>query len=305
MAQITIPSGLALEYETHGDPSDPALLLICGYGAQLLSWEPDFRAQLAARGRYVITYDNRDNGLSERLDGVPSNLNEVMVAVGSGDFERARELAPYGLSEMAADGVGLLDALAIDGAHVIGASMGGMIAQCLAIEHPDRVLSLTSVMSSTGEPEYGQSTPETLQALFIEAAPGREGYIESSKNWLTWHSKRYPEAEATREYAARAWDRGHYATVDRKPGDERQLSAMISSGPRDELLRRLQTPTLVVHGLDDTLITPSGGERTAELIPGATLLLVKDMGHDRPRPLWPLLIDAIIEHTSRVLATES
>jgi pimeloyl-ACP methyl ester carboxylesterase len=298
MPQIKIPSGLELAYETHGDPSDPALLLICGYGAQLLSWEAGFRAELAARGRYVVTYDNRDNGLSERLDGTPANLNEVMAALAEEDYAKARELAPYSLSEMAADGVGLLDALGIERAHIIGASMGGMIAQTFAIEHPERTLTLTSIMSSTGEPEYGQSTPETLAALFAEPAPGRDGYIESSQNWLTWHSNKYPEAEQAREYAAACWDRGHYDTVDRKAGDNRQLAAMISGGSRDKQLRELQTPTLVIHGLDDTLITPSGGKRTAELVPNAKLLLIEDMGHDRPRPLWPQLVDAIIEHTS-------
>jgi pimeloyl-ACP methyl ester carboxylesterase len=168
-----------------------------------------------------------------------------------------------------------------------------MIAQTMAIEHPERLLSLTSMMSSTGEPEYGQPTPDALTALLAPAPSDREGYIDSAQSWLLWHSKRYPELEETRAIAAESWDRGLSSE-----GTQRQLAAMLASGVRADGLRKLGVPTLVIHGLDDTLITPSGGERTAELVPGAELLMLADMGHDRPAPLWPALTRAILDHTA-------
>jgi pimeloyl-ACP methyl ester carboxylesterase len=149
------------------------------------------------------------------------------------------------------------------------------------------------MMSSTGETEFGQAEPESLQALLTPAPTDRDGYIESARNWLLWHSKRYPELEETRAVAAESYDRGLCPQ-----GTQRQLAAMIASGPRAQGLRELDLPTLVIHGLDDTLITPGGGRRTAELIPGAKLMLVPDMGHDRPKALWPALVGAILEHTS-------
>jgi len=241
----------------------------------------------------VISFDNRDCGLSQRFTDRSARLEEVFAATSSGDLERAREIAPYTLSDMADDGLGLLSALGIERAHVVGASMGGMIAQTMAIEHPERLLSLTSMMSSTGEPEYGTAKPEALQALLAPAPSDREGYIESAQSWLLWHSKRYPELEETRAIAAESFDRGLSPE-----GTQRQLAAMLASGPRAAGLRGLKLPTLVIHGLDDTLIQPDGGERTAALIPDAKLMLVPDMGHDRPQPLWPALTEAILEHTA-------
>ena len=194
---------------------------------------------------------------------------------------------------MADDGFALLSALGIERAHIVGASMGGMIAQTMAIERPERVLTLTSMMSTTGEPEVGQSTPEALEALLAPAATTREEYIESASSWMLWHSRRYPELEETRELAAEAYDRGHYPQ-----GTIRQLAAMLASGPRVEGLKQLRVPTLVIHGADDTLISPSGGERTAELVPGAKLVMITDMGHDRPTPLWPEICEPILSHTA-------
>jgi pimeloyl-ACP methyl ester carboxylesterase len=292
MPQIATPHGVTLEYETHGSPSDPPILMISGYVMQLIGWPRDFTQLIADGGRYVITFDNRDNGLSEKFDGRPANFERVLGAAGNDDLAHARELAPYTLSDMALDAVGLLSALGIEQAHVVGASLGGMIAQTIAIEHPERVLTLTSLMSTTGEPDYGQSTPETLEALLTPTPDDREGYIEASKNWLGWRSKRWPDAEFVRQLAADSYDRCHYPQ-----GANRQLAAMVASGSRADGLRRLTTPTLVIHGLDDTLIAPSGGERTAELVPGARLILVADMGHDRPLPLWEQLTGAILEHT--------
>jgi pimeloyl-ACP methyl ester carboxylesterase len=170
--------------------------------------------------------------------------------------------------------------------------MGGMIAQTMAITHPDRVLTLTSMMSSTGEPAYGQSTPAARQALFAPRPSDRDGYIAASERELTWSSKRYANPGAIRELAARSYDRAYYPA-----GIGRQIGAMTLAGSRADALRTLQVPTLVIHGLDDTLIDPSGGRRTAELVPGARLLLAPDMGHDRPRELWEDLCDAIEAHT--------
>jgi pimeloyl-ACP methyl ester carboxylesterase len=268
------------------------MLLVMGFGAQLINWPRGFAQAIADGGRRVITYDNRDCGLSQRFDGVPANIEPILAAAGTGDFQKARELAPYLLSDMSEDGLGLLTALGIDRAHVVGASMGGMIAQTMAIEHPERLLTMTSMMSTTGEPEYGQSSPESLQVITTPSPTERDGYIDSSEGWLLWHSKRYPEREITRQLAADDFDRGNYPQ-----GNARQLAAMLASGSRADGLKQLQTPTLVIHGLDDTLIAPSGGERTAELVPGAKLMLVPDMGHDRPQPLWPQLVNAILEHT--------
>jgi pimeloyl-ACP methyl ester carboxylesterase len=294
MPQLTTDSGMAFEYETYGECADPPLLMVMGFGAQLVSWPREFCGRLAAGGRYVISFDNRDCGLSARLDGVDAQLEAVHLAAESGDLERARELAPYTLSDMAADGFGLLTALGIERAHIVGASMGGMIAQTMAIERPERVLTLTSMMSTTGEPEVGQSTPEALQALLAPAPADREGYVASADSWMLWHSRRYPELEQTRAMAAESYDRGQHPQ-----GTARQLAAVLASGPRADTLRQLRVPTLVIHGLDDTLIAPSGGERTAELIPGARLVLITDMGHDRPTPLWREICEPILEHTTR------
>jgi pimeloyl-ACP methyl ester carboxylesterase len=291
--QIIAATGTALEFETHGGPDDPAVLLVMGFGTPLINWPRGFAQAIADGGRHVITFDNRDCGLSQRFDGLPANIEAILGAAGTGDFERARELAPYLLSDLSDDALGLLTALGIDRAHVVGASMGGMIAQTMAIEHPERLLSLTSLMSTTGEPEYGQSTPAALEVITTPAPTSRDAYIESSEGWLLWHSKRYPERELTRQLAADDFDRGHYPE-----GSSRQLAAMLASGSRADGLRALQVPTLVIHGLDDTLIDPSGGERTAELVPHARLMLVADMGHDRPQPLWPELVGAILDHTA-------
>jgi pimeloyl-ACP methyl ester carboxylesterase len=266
-----------------------------GFGTQLLGWDAEFCRLLAGRGRYVIRYDNRDCGLSTKHHDTPVDLMDLISAVTSGDAERALAMAPYSLRDMASDGIALLQGLNIDRAHVVGSSMGGMIAQKMAIEFPDRVLSLTSMMSSTGEPEYGQPTPEAQQVLFSPRPADRAGYIAAAERELVWASRRYGDPAALRALAAASSDRSYYPA-----GVPRQLAAMILDGSRADALRTLEVPTLVIHGLDDTLIDPSGGRRTAELVPEARLLLVEDMGHDRPRQLWSRLVDAIHEHTEAV-----
>jgi pimeloyl-ACP methyl ester carboxylesterase len=294
MAQISTPQGITLEYETAGSPADPPLLLVMGFGAQLIAWPRAFCERLADGGRFVVSFDNRDCGLSSKLDGQGMDLASVIAAASAGDFDRARALAAYTLSEMSDDGLALLTALDVERAHVVGASMGGMIAQTMAIEHPERLLTLTSMMSTTGEPEYGQSTPEAVQALLTPAPADRAGYVDAAESSLIWRSKKYPDLAGVRELAGESYDRCYCPA-----GVTRQLAAMIASGSRADALRRLQVPTLVVHGLDDTLIAPSGGERTAALIPDARLLLLEDMGHDRPEPLWPQISDALLEHTDQ------
>ncbi|ROQ69984.1 pimeloyl-ACP methyl ester carboxylesterase [Streptomyces sp. 840.1] len=292
MSLIDVSSEVSIAYESFGDPEDPPVLLVMGFGAQMLAWHEDFCRALADRGRYVIRYDNRDCGLSTKFDDHPVDMGAFIAAVTSGDIPAALAMVPYRLRDMADDGLGLLTALGIERAHVVGASMGGMIAQTMALACPERVLSLTSMMSSTGESEYGSAGPEAQAVLFSPKPADRERYVAAAAKELVWASKRYGDAVALRELAAASYDRSYYPA-----GIGRQLGAMVLSGSRADALRELRTPTLVIHGLDDTLIDPSGGRRTAELVPGAELLMIPDMGHDRPRELWPLLIDALVAHT--------
>ncbi|MCH0542091.1 alpha/beta hydrolase [Streptomyces sp. MUM 203J] len=292
MPIVDVSPEVSIAYQGFGDTGDPPVLLVMGFGAQMLAWHEDFCQALADRGRYVIRYDNRDCGLSTRFDEHPVDIGRFMAAVSSGDVAAALAMAPYRMTDMADDGLGLLTALGIERAHVVGTSMGGMIAQTMALSAPQRVLTLTSMMSSTGEPDYGQPSPEAQAVLFSPRPADRDGYVEAAAKELVWGSRRYGDPAALRELAAESYDRAYYPE-----GIGRQLGAMILSGSRAAALRGLRVPTLVIHGLDDTLIAPSGGKRTAELVPGAELLLIPDMGHDRPRELWPQLIDAIVAHT--------
>ncbi|MFD4688820.1 alpha/beta fold hydrolase [Streptomyces sp. NPDC058463] len=292
MPMIEAAPGVSIQYETFGDPADPAVLLVMGFSAQMIAWHEDFCCALAERGRYVIRYDNRDCGLSTKFDEHPVDTGRLISTVSSGDIASALAMVPYTLTDMADDGLGLLTALGIERAHVVGSSMGGMIAQTMAVNQPARVLTLTSMMSSTGEPDYGRSSAEAQAVLSSPKPPDREGYVAAAEKELTWASKRYGNPARLRELAADSYDRAYYPA-----GAGRQLGAMILAGSRADALRKLRVPTLVIHGLDDTLIDPSGGRRTADLIPGAELLLLPDMGHDRPRELWPEIIDALDAHT--------
>jgi pimeloyl-ACP methyl ester carboxylesterase len=288
MSRATLPNGIELEYDTFGDPGDPALLLVMGFTAQMIAWQEEFCQMLASHGRHVIRYDNRDCGLSTKFDGVEVDFDALVGAAMSGG--EAPD-APYTLSDMAADGIGLLDVLGIERAHVAGASMGGMIVQTMAIEHPDRLLSVTSIMSTVGDPEYGMGSPEAVGVLVAPPPAGREAVIERSVDYAVWSSKKYFDPELTKVFAGISYDRSFYPE-----GAGRQLAAIVASGDRSEALRSVTTPMLVIHGLDDALITPSGGRRTAELVPGAHLLEMSDMGHDMPAQLWPLLTAAIVAH---------
>jgi pimeloyl-ACP methyl ester carboxylesterase len=289
MARAKINREIELEYETFGSPKDPALLLIQGFTSQLIQWEVGFCELLAEGGYHVIRFDNRDCGLSTTLDGAQVDLGAVMAAAIA---RQPLPAVPYRLSDMAADAVGLLDHLGIARAHVLGVSMGGMIAQQLAIEHPDRVLSLISVMSMTGEIEHGMPEPEAMTALLAPPPTERGEYIASATKAAVWSSERYFDPDKVRAHAARCFDRRFYPE-----GAPRQLAAVYASGDRHAGLSELLIPTLVIHGLDDKLITPGGGRRTAELVPHSSLLLVADMGHDLPEPLWPFITGAILGFT--------
>lgn len=288
MARAQLSSGIVLEYETFGSPEDPTLLVVMGFTAQLIQWPVAFYETLAARGLHVVRFDNRDCGLSTHLDGQVVDPMAVMSAILEG---RPLPEVPYTLSDMAADAIGLLDHLGIERAHIAGASMGGMIVQTMAIEYPNRIASMTSIMSSPGDLQVGKPTKQARTALLAAPPTEREAYIEAATSSAIWASKRHVNLDQLRATAAIAYDRAFYPE-----GATRQLAALYASGDRSEKLRSLTVPSLVLHGWDDTLIQPDGGIRTAELIPGAHLLMVADMGHDMPEPLWPLLINAITGH---------
>jgi pimeloyl-ACP methyl ester carboxylesterase len=256
----------------------------------LTSWDTGFCELLAAGGRYVIRFDNRDCGLSTKLDGTQANWSAALQANLTGG---PMPEVPYTLSDMARDCVGLLDALDIDAAHVAGASMGGMIAQTMAVEHPGRVLSLTSMMSSPGDPRVGKPAPEALEVLLTVPPTERSAYVDAAERTTVWASKRYVDVERVRRRAGESFDRSFYPE-----GGPRQLAAIHASGDRTAALQHVDVPALVIHGRDDTLITPEGGSATAEAIPRGHLLLVADMGHDLPPALWPLIASAILGFTA-------
>lgn len=289
-------NGIELFYDSVGDPADPTMLLVNGLGTQLISWHDELCEMLAARGFQVVRFDNRDVGLSTHIDQ-PVEKGTV-AAAARGDHT---PVAPYLLDDMADDAAGLLDHLGAGAAHVVGVSMGGMIAQTLAIRHPTRVTSLTSIMSTTGEPEVGTPTPEAFAELMAPPPDSREAAQDAAaRNARAWGSPGlYAEGEV-RALAAAAWDRDHDAA-----GTGRQLLAIMASGSRAEALVELTVPTLVIHGTADTLVQPSGGERTAELVPDAKLVLIDGMGHDLARPLWPRIVDAIARHTHEHAAASS
>lgn len=295
--KTTRPELVDLEYDTFGSPDDPALLLVAGFSVQLTSWEPEFCEMLANGGRFVIRFDNRDCGLSTKFDGVHVKPMAVLSAALAGN-----ELpdVPYTLSDMANDGIGLLDALGIGSAHVVGASMGGMIAQTMALEHRDRIRSLTSIMSSPGDPRTGKPSPEALEVLLAVPPVEREAFVEAAARTLVWASKRYGDVESVRSRFAAFFDRSFCPE-----GGPRQLAAIYASGDRSEALAGLAMPALVIHGRDDTLIGIDGGTATAAAIPGAHFLTVGDMGHDLPQPLWPITVSAILGVTSPTLTSAS
>jgi pimeloyl-ACP methyl ester carboxylesterase len=279
-------------FETFGDPADPALLLIMGLGTQMLGWHEDFCADLAGRGFHVIRYDNRDIGRSTIFHGSPTPTVGQLI-------RRDKRAAAYTLAEMAADGVGLLDHLGIDRAHIVGVSMGGMIAQTIAARRPERVLSLTSIMSSTGSRWRGQPALRTYRKFLRPVSGDRATYIAQTAALFDIIGSPGFERDPDdlRGLLGAMYDRGHDpASVSR------QLAAIVASGDRTAELRHITAPTLVIHGTADRLVAPSGGRATARAIPGARLLKIEGMGHDLPRGAWPRLIDAIVENAQRAAA---
>ncbi|MEA2386695.1 MAG: hypothetical protein QOJ22_869 [Thermoleophilaceae bacterium] len=276
-------------YEPFGDPSRPAVLLVMGLGTQMIGWHADFCTELAGRGFFVIRYDNRDVGRSTRFSHVPPPT-AVEIAT-----RRPRRPA-YTLTDMAADGIGLLDHLEIERAHVVGASMGGMIAQTMAASHRDRVLSLVSIMSSTGSRWSGQPAPRILPVFLQRPARTKEAYVERIVRLFGLiGSPAYERgADELRALAELSWERG----VD-PAGFGRQLAAILASGHRAADLKRIEAPTLVIHGDADRLVRPSGGRATARAIPGARLELIEGMGHDLPRGVWPRILDGIEANAAR------
>lgn len=294
MPSFTSPTGITIEFDTFGSREASTILLVMGYTAQMTGWPSDFCQRLADGGHHVIRFDNRDCGLSTKLHGVEVDVAQIMTAAMLNQPELVRDTVPYTLSDMADDGWALLDHLGVERAHIVGASMGGMIVQTMAVERPERCLSLTSIMSMTGEIEYGQATPEAQLALLTPSPTDRDAYIEAAATtWTVWMSKKHRDPHKIRLRAAESYDRSVYPE-----GGPRQLGAIVASGSRADKLRSLSVSSLVIHGLDDTLISPTGGQRTAELIPGARLELIADMGHDLPEELWPRITDEILRHTA-------
>jgi pimeloyl-ACP methyl ester carboxylesterase len=266
-------NGIEIEYESMGDPRNPTLLLIMGFSVQMIAWDDQFCRLLVERGFRVVRFDNRDVGLSTKI-----------------------VRGTYSLDDMADDARGLLDWLGVSQAHVVGASMGGMIAQLLALRHPTRVCSLCSIMSTTGEPGVGGPSPEALGALMLPPPQSREDAIARGELVLkAIGSTGFPlDLDRIRDRAARSYDRCFYPQ-----GAGRQLMAVQTAPPRTVALRRLRVPTLVIHGEADPLVHVSGGRATAAAIPGAELLVFPGMGHELPRPLWPQIVDAIARNTRR------
>lgn len=282
-------NGIELEYEIIGE-GEP-LLLIMGLGAQMVLWPDEFCERLAARGYQVIRFDNRDIGLSTKLDdaGVPRVMKMIARS-----FVGLPVTAPYDLRDMADDTVGLLDHLGIESAHVVGASMGGMITQTMAIMHPHRMRTMTSIMSTTGGRRVSYGHPKSIATLLQKPAKSRSEAIERQVEFfrVTGGSLARDE-DKVRERAGRAYDRSFYPK-----GVARQIAAITASGNRTAALRYVRVPALVMHGSEDSLVPLRGGKATAKAIPGARFHLVRGMGHDFPEPAFPEIVDAISSHAS-------
>lgn len=286
-----LPSAIDIAYDTFGDRSDPALLLIMGLTGPLNWWSVELCEMLADKGFFVIRFDNRDVGRSSKLKGTGGTRGGVVKS-----FIRTKSTPPYTLNDMAEDAVGLLDELGIKRAHVTGVSMGGMIAQIVTIEHPDRVLSLVSIMSTTGRRTVGWADPRLLPNLIGPRPRNREEFVErSAATWRRIGSPGYPTPpEEIRSRALETLDRGMSAS-----GALRQMQAILTQPDRTLALRQVKAPSMVIHGLSDRLVHPSGGRATAHALPGCELLLVPGMGHDMPSALWPTFVEGIVRTAAR------
>ncbi len=281
---------LTLCYETFGDPADPTVLLIMGLGTQMVAWNEDFCGALVDRGFHVVRYDNRDVGRSSRVDAPPPTIGQLL--------RRSKRGAAYRLADMAADGVAVLDCVGVESAHVVGASMGGMIAQSMAFRHPERVRSLVSIMSNTGSRITGQAHVKLYPLLLRPAPRDRDRFVAHIERVFTAiGSPGFDhDIEDLRELARTSFDRGRGQDPD---GGARQLAAILASGNRTQDLRKITVPTVVIHGKQDKLVAPSGGRATAKAIPGAKLVEIDGMAHDLPRGAWPRIIDAIVENAQK------
>ncbi len=283
---------LKLCYETFGAPAAPPLLLVMGLSSQMILWDEDFCELLASQGFWVIRFDNRDVGRSTILREAPVPKRWQLLT-------RDPRGAAYSLDDMCADAIGLLDHLEIGAAHVVGISMGGMIAQLMAITNPDRVLSLVSIMSTTGNRRVGHPSPRMARHLLRRVPRDRAGYIaDHLETYRAIGSKGFDfQEEHKRERAGRCFDRGIHPA-----GSARQMAAIMTAPDRTPRLGQIGVPTTVIHGDADPLVHVSGGRATAEAIPGARLLTLAGMGHDLPRELWPQIIDAIVQNASLAAA---
>ncbi len=287
MTQIRV-NGISLEYESRGEGE--AMLLIMGLGAQMTAWPDEFINELVARGFRVIWFDNRDSGLSSKINvPVPSVPRQIASQLAG-----RKTKAPYVIADMAADTIALLDALQVDRAHLVGVSMGAMIAQTMAFAHPERVRSLASIMSNTGDKRHGLADVRILRRLNMLMDPSPDQAVEGQVTLFNLIGGPLVDDDEVRRSATLAFERD----FDRS-GVDRQLAAVIASPDRTERLGDITAPTLVIHGLSDSLVSYSGGIATAKAIPGARLLMFPDMGHDLPRSLWPEMIDAIIVNSQR------
>ena len=279
-----------LHYETLGDPADPALLWVCGLGSQCITFVDELRQRFVDAGFFTIRFDNRDVGLSTKFADVRPDLRRVIDALRAGEEPDV----PYRLADMAADAVAVLDAVGVERAHVLGVSMGGMIVQTMAIEHPERVASLTSVMSTTGDRSVGGSSPEAGKLLTTPVGPTRQDAIDRAiEGARTYGSPAHVDTERVATIAGAAYDRCFHPE-----GTGRQLMAINASGDRSDALRALDVPTLVIHGDQDRLIDVSGGIRTADLVPGARLAVIEGMGHDLVPAFWPRIVELVTEHAA-------
>lgn len=289
MAQVAV-NGITIEYERRG--SGEPLLLVMGLAGQLVAWPDAFVDKLVAQGFDVIWYDNRDVGLSTKIDApVPS----LSAQLGFLPKRRRQQSAPYLLADMAQDAVGLLDVLQVEAAHVVGVSMGGMISQTIAINHPDRVLSLTSIMSNTGDKRHGLPSARILNKLRKLTARTADNAIESQVELFRLIGGPLVEDDVVRESATVAFNRDYDPD-----GVARQTAAIGASPNRTSGLTKLSVPTLVIHGMADTLVGFSGGVATAKAVPNARLLAFPDMGHDLPRARWDEMVEAIVANSKRV-----
>jgi pimeloyl-ACP methyl ester carboxylesterase len=292
MPKVTA-NNIQIEYDTFGDLSSPPLLLVMGLGGQMIAWDEGLCNQLAEQGLYVIRFDNRDVGLSSKIDeaGQP-DLMEVLTAYHGGEAVKI----PYTIDDMADDAIGLLDALNIEKAHICGMSMGGMIAQIMAIRFPSRVSSLISIMSGTGDPELPQGNPEVMALFGVPAPAEREAYIEYGimMNRAMMGPKIVPGEQLLRLMAERAYDRCYYPQ-----GKTRQIVAAATAGNRTQALKSVTAPTLVIHGSEDPVLPVEHSKATADAIPGAELVVIEGMGHGWAPELYTRLVDVIAVHTRK------